>query len=458
MTQQTPYIGSRISLISKLDIRYEGILYTVDTNESTIALAKVQSFGTEDRPTANPVAGRDEIYEYIIFKASDIKDLIVCETPKPIAQLSGLAYDPAIITISQHHAAAPQQSTPTTGGTGTGGNEVSVTSSRSGTPDHATPPAEISGSQISRAPGTGRNQRSGSLPKQQQSQQPKNRGGFQQQIKVTNSGQQQPPRIQSGYNNRQQQGTFYQGSQPLGSYRSALTGGHQGGFAQQSYHSGQRGSGQMGGAGVGYYRGVNMGSQRCAPHRGQSKSQNAKDRLKFESDYDFEKANQQFQETLNNITDDLKSTKLVDGDISGAMPEKNMEKAKEAGENEGTQSKNENGEKMVEPTFYDKSSSFFDRISCEALEKQEGRQTRPDWRKERETNQETFGHSAVRSLAYRRGGRGYGSGRGYRGGNMYRYNGYNYGQQRGGYGYFPNGYNRRGYNRNNYAGGDEYGQ
>lgn len=28
--------------------------------------------------------------------------------------------------------------------------------------------------------------------------------------------------------------------------------------------------------------------------------------------------------------------------------------------------------------------------------------TRPDWKRERQTNQETFGHSAVRSLTYRR--------------------------------------------------------
>ena len=36
----TPFFGSKISLISKSEIRYEGILYTVDPKESTIALAQ----------------------------------------------------------------------------------------------------------------------------------------------------------------------------------------------------------------------------------------------------------------------------------------------------------------------------------------------------------------------------------------------------------------------------------
>ena len=37
--QMMPELGSRISLISKADIRYEGRLFTVDPQECTIALA-----------------------------------------------------------------------------------------------------------------------------------------------------------------------------------------------------------------------------------------------------------------------------------------------------------------------------------------------------------------------------------------------------------------------------------
>jgi len=92
MSSPIPYLGSKISLISKSEIRYEGILYTIDAQESIIALAKVRSFGTEDRPAAMTVHPADEVFEYIIFKGSDIKKIEVCETPK-----QPTINDPAIV-------------------------------------------------------------------------------------------------------------------------------------------------------------------------------------------------------------------------------------------------------------------------------------------------------------------------------------------------------------------------
>lgn len=40
MSKGTQLLGTKISLISKSEIRYEGILFSLDPHESTLALAK----------------------------------------------------------------------------------------------------------------------------------------------------------------------------------------------------------------------------------------------------------------------------------------------------------------------------------------------------------------------------------------------------------------------------------
>ncbi len=56
----------------------------------------VKSYGTEDRHADRPVPPKDEIYEFIIFRGSDIKDITVSEQPKPH---DGLPRDPAIVQV-----------------------------------------------------------------------------------------------------------------------------------------------------------------------------------------------------------------------------------------------------------------------------------------------------------------------------------------------------------------------
>lgn len=68
---QQPFIGSKISLVSVADMRYEGILFAINTDEATVALNNVRSFGTEGRKatTGEPeVAPSPQIYEFIIFR------------------------------------------------------------------------------------------------------------------------------------------------------------------------------------------------------------------------------------------------------------------------------------------------------------------------------------------------------------------------------------------------------
>lgn len=78
-------IGSRISLISKKNIRYEGTLYSINESDATVALQSVKSYGTEGRELLDTtgastfVPPNDVVHAYLLFRGQDIKDLHVHE-------------------------------------------------------------------------------------------------------------------------------------------------------------------------------------------------------------------------------------------------------------------------------------------------------------------------------------------------------------------------------------------
>ncbi|XP_004574198.1 protein LSM14 homolog B-B isoform X1 [Maylandia zebra] len=325
----TPYIGSKISLISKAQIRYEGILSSVDTDRSTVALAKVKSYGTEDRHTVRPVPPKDEVYEFIIFRGSDIKDITVSEPPKPH---HGLPRDPAIVQSSigsssamYHPRWSPYRDMMPTY------NQLAASS--------------LLNQQYSAALGLGLSGQARRAPMVEQAVQT---------MPLVSAAQ------KKGKTTTQPQ------NKPL--VRPVQRSGQAGAQVQKENIPTRQAPSQPSAASA---EGQNTGNQKLRQRQGSRRSRNRSrgqlivkntkaSTLAFESDFDFESANAQFK--------DLTKQNVVD---------------KESWETQDSPPEQE--EEPLRDKYYDKAKCFFDNVSSDLKPR------RTTWAEEKKLNIETFG-------------------------------------------------------------------
>jgi protein LSM14 len=75
----------------------------INSENATVALENVMSYGTEDRRTGEEAYGPStSLYDYILFRGSDVKDLRIEEAPKETspAPPPQMPNDPAILGVS----------------------------------------------------------------------------------------------------------------------------------------------------------------------------------------------------------------------------------------------------------------------------------------------------------------------------------------------------------------------
>lgn len=73
----------KIQIITNSEIRYQGVLYQVNPTDKTIALREVISYGTELRRTDRVIPPVHTVYDCIVFRSTDIKDLQIVDLIEP---------------------------------------------------------------------------------------------------------------------------------------------------------------------------------------------------------------------------------------------------------------------------------------------------------------------------------------------------------------------------------------
>merc|ERR1711988_1512147 len=291
-----------------------------------------------------------------IFRGTDIKDIRVCQPPKPHPTLEGgLPNDPAIV---QHSASSTMSS------------NAAVGSQKQPAPIGSSGSSSYGpiGSQTFSQAAPGPPFPSGNVPAQPQNPSPvmdmlnhNSRPSSASPAQLSTGESKSPNNLEGRPSQRGRGGGssgFYRG----GRGRGVNQGGNQG------------------------YRG--RGGGRGGYQPGRPTANPKKEPLKFDAEYDFDKANDEFKELLESLQKSSLESKSANGDAE--TPATELEEGEVEPENHESS--------PVPEQFYDKKKSFFDSISCEATEKSKNTgkqrdfsQFRQDRNAEFKLNKETFG-------------------------------------------------------------------
>uniref|UniRef100_A0A8C7BQP0 LSM family member 14B n=1 Tax=Neovison vison TaxID=452646 RepID=A0A8C7BQP0_NEOVI len=345
----------------------EGTPLAEDEKLTPLSLdSEVRSFGTEDRPTDRPAPPREEIYEYIIFRGSDIKDITVCEPPK--AQHT-LPQDPAIVQSSLGSGSASSFQP-----------HVPYSPFRGMPPYSQLAASSLLSQQYAASLGLG--------------------AGFPS-VPVGKSPMVEQA-VQTGSVDNLNAKKLLPGKGPVGVQLGGRP-ARPGGKSDVAQPAAVPSQGQVNDENRRPQRRRSGNRRTRNRSRGQNRPTNVKENtIKFEGDFDFESANAQF----NREELDKEFKKKLN------FKDDKAEKGDEKDSAVVTQSDDAPAEEdhLGPNCYYDKSKSFFDNISSEL--KTSSRRT--TWAEERKLNTETFGVSGrfLRGRSFRggfRGGRGNGT-------------------------------------------------